>query len=258
MCCEATRTPEPWLRGEKKRLIIEIQTVNNGPGSMWLDVTDPLLRNPRISIGCWIVWSDGITEGDEGGGKYTHMYETLQYIWGGVAQRSVLLMVNHTAPEAHASWPSAAWMNECSSVWGKERNLQMFGHSRINVLHLNILCKLHRAPLRTWEGVGGGWGGRQAQRRSCVGSPASGPQSDASGKTWTFVRLYINTPPTSLTISVRWWPLMWKMAAVTWGCSLVAHSPWRGASCDSGVWCQCDTAAIIKAAGYNVSARRTR
>lgn len=129
---------------------------------------------------------------------------------------------------------------------------------RINLLHFNILCKLHQAPLRVWEGVGGGWGERKAQRRSCVGSQASGPQSDASGIMWTFIQLYINTPPTSLTISVSRWPLMWKMAAVTWGCSLVAHSDWRGASCDSRVWCQCDTAVIIKAAGYNDSARSTR
>lgn len=76
--------------------------LNNGPGSLWyedrpsnimiqLDVTDPLLRNPRIFIGCWIVWSNGIMEGDEGGGKYTHMNEILQYSWGGggcTAQRA--------------------------------------------------------------------------------------------------------------------------------------------------------------------------
>lgn len=176
---------------------------------------------------------------------------------GGVARRSGLLMVNHTAHDSKGSRTltfssSNEWMQQ--RVWKRteepvNKNLQMFGHSRINLLHFNILCKLHRAPLRPWEGVAGGWGERQAQRRSCVGSQASGPQSDASGKTWTFVRLYINTPPTSLTISVRWWPLMWKMAAVTWGCSLVAHWPWRGASCDSRVWCQCDTAVTIKAAG---------
>lgn len=88
--------------------------LSNGSGSMWYedgpssvviqpDVTDPLLRNPRVFIGCWIVWSDGTPEGDEGGGKYAHMYETLQYIWGGVAQRSVLLMVNHTARQSKGS-----------------------------------------------------------------------------------------------------------------------------------------------------------
>lgn len=91
--------------------------LNNGPGSkryedgpsnivIQLDVTDPLLRNPRIFIGCWIIWSDGITEGDEGGGKYTHMYETLQRSWGVLrcaARRGVLLMVNHTARQSRGS-----------------------------------------------------------------------------------------------------------------------------------------------------------
>lgn len=86
MCWEATRTPEPWLREKKinKRSKQVIRStflfmnsyLNNGPGSKWyedgpsniviqLDVIDPLLRNPRIFIGCSIIWSDGITKGWE-------------------------------------------------------------------------------------------------------------------------------------------------------------------------------------------------
>lgn len=79
---------------------------------------------------------------------------------GGVTQRSVLLMLNHAAHESKGSHTltfssSNEWTQQ--RVWkGTEervnKNLQRFGHSRINLLHFNILCKWHRAPLHAWEG----------------------------------------------------------------------------------------------------------
>lgn len=180
----------------KKRLIIEIQTyyllyvlfmnsyLNSGPLTKWnedgpsnieiqLDVTDLLLRNPRIFIGCWIVWSNGITEGDEGGGKYTQVYETWQYSWGGAAAQRAADGKSHCSQIqrlTQVDLQQLEWMNAAACVGTNARIcrcLDTVGPScSILTSCVNYIC--------VWEGVGGGWGegrGVSGQRASawCIG-----------------------------------------------------------------------------------------